>query len=82
MLTCKEVSKLASESLDRKLSWRERLGMRLHLLRCDLCSRYLRQLRFMRDATTKMEGQGNQTQAGGLSEEARDRIRRKLEQSR
>lgn len=48
MLNCKEVTQLVSESLDRKLPFHQRVGIRIHLLMCNLCSRYERQLLFIR----------------------------------
>ncbi|MGH8557395.1 MAG: hypothetical protein ACRESZ_08020 [Methylococcales bacterium] len=44
MLSCKEVTDLASRALDTPLVWRQRFGMRLrlHLLFCRLCRSYLR----------------------------------------
>jgi len=39
---------LMSQSLDRKLSLRERLSLHLHLIVCAWCGRYLKQLRFLR----------------------------------
>lgn len=47
MLTCKEVTRLVSESYDRPLPWRKRIGIRLHLLHCRYCTRVARQLRFL-----------------------------------
>ncbi len=44
MLTCKEVTAaVASDDLLRR-PWRERLGVRLHLLMCRHCRRYAAQL--------------------------------------
>lgn len=50
MLTCKDASQLASKALETPLPWRERWGLRLHLLFCKLCRRYVRELRFLRSA--------------------------------
>lgn len=44
MLSCKDVSHKASDYLDRNLPWRTRLGMRMHLLICVHCRRYVQQL--------------------------------------
>lgn len=45
MLTCKEVTTMiGSDSLGRS-TWRERMGVRLHLMMCRHCSRYAAQLR-------------------------------------
>jgi hypothetical protein len=80
--SCKEVSRLVSESLDRELSLRQRCLLRLHLLMCSLCSRFRRQLLFLREAAHAL---GNRYELPGqarLSPEARTRIQRALEQSR
>ena len=50
MLNCKEVSSLLSDRLDRKLTFMERVNLRLHLAMCAACSRVERQLEFVRAA--------------------------------
>jgi hypothetical protein len=50
MLTCKEVSRLLSQGEERRLALFERVKLRLHLTACDACSRFARQLAFMRRA--------------------------------
>ena len=50
MLSCKEAAWLISESMDRDLTFMQRLGIRAHLLMCKHCTRYRRQLLFIRDA--------------------------------
>ncbi|MGF1613718.1 MAG: anti-sigma factor family protein [Gammaproteobacteria bacterium] len=45
MLNCRQVTDRASDYLDQALPFGERLQMRLHLLLCHHCRRYLRQLR-------------------------------------
>ena len=47
MLTCKQASKLVSQSLDRPLSWSERMQLKLHLFICDPCSRFKQQLKLL-----------------------------------
>lgn len=44
MLSCKEVTKLVSENLDRHLPLWRRLGLRLHVAMCKGCSAYRRQI--------------------------------------
>lgn len=44
MLNCREVAERASEYIDRELSWRGYLAIRMHLLMCRVCREYVRQL--------------------------------------
>ena len=50
MLTCKEVSRLQSQALDRNLRLGERLTLRVHMGVCDACTRVNKQMGFMRKA--------------------------------
>lgn len=54
MLSCFQASQLLSQSLDRPLSWRERLSLKLHLIICEVCTRFAKQLKFMRDAVRQL----------------------------
>ncbi len=45
MLVCRDVTELVSDYLERALPVRRRLAVRLHLLRCEACSRYIDQMR-------------------------------------
>ena len=49
-VTCKEASELLSQMQDRPLTLRERARLRFHLAICTYCSRFARQVRFMRQA--------------------------------
>lgn len=40
MRSCREMTRLISESLDRKLTFRERLELRFHVLMCGVCRRF------------------------------------------
>ena len=53
MLSCKQVTRLASERLDRPLNLRERLSFRMHLMACTACSRFDGQMQFMRSALSR-----------------------------
>jgi len=52
MLTCKEATALMSQGLDRKLTFAERFGLRLHVLICRGCRATERHLEFLRTVTT------------------------------
>ena len=51
---CHDSSLLASESLDRELTFTERWAMRLHHLVCSRCHRVARQLRRLHAAVAEM----------------------------
>ncbi len=79
--TCKEVTRMASEAMERRLPLRQRLGMKLHLLFCALCMRYVRQLQFMRDAVQQHAAQiedGSAPPPVVLSGDARERMKQSL----
>lgn len=50
MKTCKDISELLSDSMDRPLTGRERWAVRIHLLMCRHCSRFGQHIQFLRDA--------------------------------
>jgi len=54
MLTCKEVSRLVSQGLDRRLGWTERLWLRLHLAICEGCTNFKKQMDFVRQAIARL----------------------------
>ncbi len=81
MLSCKDVTKLLSESMDRSLPPGKRIGVRLHLLFCRFCARYERQLLLIRETARRLaatvEAPGESC-GETLSEAARERIRESI----
>ena len=53
-LTCKEVSHLVSQGLDRELGWGERMRLRIHLSICDGCTHFKKQMDFLRRAMREL----------------------------
>jgi len=49
-LSCREASRLISESRDRDLALGERVTLRIHLGLCTACTRFTKQLDFLREA--------------------------------
>jgi hypothetical protein len=47
-LSCREASRLLSQSMDRKLRLGEQARLRLHLMLCDACTNFKRQLQVLR----------------------------------
>jgi hypothetical protein len=79
--SCKELAPLMSQSLDRSLTLRERVVLKLHLWVCIWCVRYLGQLHFMSDILrARAERVSGDTPSSGpaLSAAARERLRRSL----
>jgi hypothetical protein len=76
-MTCRKACYAQSESMDQDLPVPRRLGLMLHLLVCPWCRRYARQIRFLHDASKKLE-KISETGPRGLSDDARRRIKRRL----
>jgi hypothetical protein len=54
MLSCKEVTRIVSQGLDRNLGLGERLRLRLHLALCDGCTNFRKQMLFLRKAMARL----------------------------
>lgn len=81
MLSCKDVTRLLSESMDHSLPLGKRVGVRLHLLVCKFCARYERQLLLIRETVRRLVTTGDrpgESPRETLSAEARERIRKAL----
>lgn len=50
MLSCKRVTHLLSERLDRKLTVAERVQLEMHLAMCKGCFNFKKQVNFLREA--------------------------------
>ncbi len=79
MLTCRQTFLLGMEANYRQLSWRERLGVRLHLTFCDACGRFKRQMEFIREAGRRFSREQDTDARVRLSAEALERIARHLD---
>lgn len=81
MLSCKDATRLLSESMDHSLPLGKRVGVRLHLLLCRYCARYERQLLLIRETVRRLaatEETYGSLLGERLSEEAKERIRKSL----
>ena len=72
-----------SESLERRLGLVERTKLRLHLLVCAWCARYLKQIKVLRQLLSQREFTGPDDNAAPLklTDEARQRISESLRDS-
>jgi predicted anti-sigma-YlaC factor YlaD len=50
MMNCKEATQLMSQELDRKLTWYERISLELHVMMCDGCTNFRKQMAFLHKA--------------------------------
>ncbi len=76
---CKDMIDLASASIDRKLSLREALVLKLHLIPCKPCVRFIEQSRFIKKMMSEMELEEMTTPYdASLSESSRERLKELL----
>lgn len=75
MPSCREVTQMVSESMDRPLSIRTRIWMWMHLIMCRYCKRFRRQMLGLRIASRLTPADD----AAPLAEAARQRIKAALE---
>lgn len=64
MLTCAQATRLASDGMERRLGWRERVGLRMHLLICTGCTNFVRQAQLLRQLARRYA-------AGGVDDASR-----------
>lgn len=76
--TCKEVTRMASDAMERKLSLRQRIDFKLHLLICSLCMRYVKQLEMMREIAHQHPEKSEAAAATKLPPASRERMKQAL----
>ncbi len=80
-LRCEEADRLMSDSLDRRLTWSERVALKGHVAVCRGCRRARRQLLILQQTMRKSFESADAASDEMLSPEARDRIRQALKDS-
>ncbi len=78
---CKQTVELISQSMERPLTLRERVLLKLHLWVCMWCLWYMEHLQMMRDTLRFQENKIDDVDVSPttrLSDEARERIRRSI----
>ena len=78
MLSCKQASFLITQSLMRKLTFTERMSLRVHTLICKLCSRFQQQMIHLHATFKQIRQQYEQDASIHLPDEARSRIQQSL----
>jgi hypothetical protein len=77
--TCRQVARMQSEALEHPVPPEKRFGLWLHLLLCKLCRCYGNQIRFLNHAAHAHSDKLAEAMPQKLSDEARERIRRRLQ---
>ena len=74
MLSCKQASKIISQSLDKPLTMRERFALKLHLIICKYCKRFSQQVQTLRVALKQMISSIENSNTIELPSAAKNRI--------
>ena len=75
MMMCREAARLISASYQRPLRWRERMSLRMHLVICDACRNFKKQMNLLTDAARRFSLRGEGFKELQLADDARRRIR-------
>lgn len=67
MLSCKELVAYSDELSDSGLNLSQKLGMRMHLMLCRYCRRYLRQSRLLRRSLRRLARQASPGEVTALA---------------
>lgn len=78
-MDCKHASHLISRFQDVQLIWRQRFGLRLHLMLCDACTQFSRQLALLREAIRLSGKRIENDERLKLSQDALQRIAAAME---
>ncbi len=78
IVSCKEASRLVSQSLDRQLAWRERLVLRMHLAVCKYCRLFSQQLQTLKLTAQSLVRQTEKDLSITLSAKAKIRIAKEI----
>ena len=78
--SCKDMTYLLSQSMDRRLSLHNRLLIWLHLAICDRCARFAVQLAFIRNASRSIFEYAENISTARFPESAKERIKERIRQ--
>lgn len=80
--SCKDYVPVLSESLDRELSLYKKIIVKLHLATCPACVRYLKQIKFVREASRRCDKNILEAETNvRLSDDTRERMKNILKVS-
>ena len=76
--SCKDMTHLLSQSMDRRLSLHNRLRIWLHLAICDRCARFAEQLAFIRNASRSIFEYAENISTTRFPESAKELIKERI----
>jgi len=74
---CEKISHLVSDAFERKLSWLERIEVKIHLSMCSLCNSYAQNIAMLQDVSSYLR-QNPKTEDIHLPSSAKARIKSRL----
>ena len=77
--TCREMTRLCSQAMDRQLTFYEHVSLCAHCLLCSYCRNYLRQIRLLRRCTRQVNKLADSAVQHGLPSSSASRIKKRLE---
>ena len=79
MISCRKATELISRSLEEPLALKDELLLRVHLFLCETCDLFRKQTALLRRAGRRAQENLDQGEPPGLSEAAKERIRKRLD---
>jgi hypothetical protein len=77
-LTCREVTRLCSQAMDKRLTFPERVSLCVHVLLCSYCRNYMRQIRLLRRCARHLGESADSAFAHALPFGSASRIKKRL----
>ena len=81
LLSCKKASQIISQSLDKKLTAKERFSLNLHLVICKYCKRFSQQMQSIRVALKQSTSAIESDDSINMSSETKKRLLQSIESS-
>ena len=78
-MNCKQASQVISQSLDRKLSLRERLALKFHLVICKACKQFNQQLIALRSTFNRLTATIENDTSIRMPSETKSRLLKSIE---
>ena len=80
-LDCEKVAQLVSESLDKKLTWYQRILLQIHLFVCDTCQEFSKQIRMLHQIIRQLTHTIETKESLQLPQSVKQNIQEALKQS-